>query len=97
MGLVVREPLTPVPRCPEPATKGETCTADAHGETVTIHDVGGGLREVTITRRHGKVEAEASSQTLGEPGLRRLLDTLHPVSDRELEGLMREKTIEHTP
>ena len=28
-----------------------------------------------------------------EPALRRLLDTLHPLSDAELEALMREKVI----
>ncbi|CAM5570175.1 hypothetical protein SVIOM74S_08678 [Streptomyces violarus] len=34
-----------------------------------------------------------TSQTLGEPGLRRLLNTLHPLSDQELEKLLREKKL----
>ncbi|MDN3261218.1 hypothetical protein QWJ26_15635 [Streptomyces sp. CSDS2] len=52
-----------------------------------------GGHHVTLTRRHGAVEAEVTSQTLDEPALRRLLDTLHPLSDAELEGLMKEKVL----
>lgn len=35
------------------------------------------------------------SETVGEPGLRRLLNTLHPLSKTELEALMREKEIDY--
>ncbi|MFD0381503.1 hypothetical protein ACFQ2B_00860 [Streptomyces stramineus] len=38
---------------------------------------------------------EVTSQSLGESGLRPLLDSLHPLSDTELEELMREKKIDH--
>ncbi|MEU3840802.1 hypothetical protein AB0E88_12310 [Streptomyces sp. NPDC028635] len=95
VGLVVRAPSTETPRCPEPAEKDVTCRVDAHGEMVRIRDFPGGAHEVTLTRRQGSTEAEVTSQTLPEPALRRLLDTLHPLSDGELETLMREKRIDH--
>ncbi|MFC7980194.1 hypothetical protein [Streptomyces cinereoruber] len=37
----------------------------------------------------------ATSQSLDETGLRRLLTTLYPLSDSELDELMREEKIEH--
>ncbi|WP_228992163.1 hypothetical protein [Streptomyces sp. DH8] len=95
VGLVVRSPLTPAFRCPEPPAEDRTCTADEHGGTVTVHELPGGVREVTLTRRHRNVQVEVVSQVLGQPGLRRLLGTLHPLSDAELEELMREKKIYH--
>ncbi|MEU9474606.1 hypothetical protein [Streptomyces sp. NPDC048191] len=94
VGLTVRPPLTPELRCPEPAEKGVTCTVDGHGEMRTVRDVPGGTPVVTLTRRHRAAEAEITSQTLDEPALRRLLNTLHPLSDAELEELMRDKVID---
>ncbi|OSZ57904.1 hypothetical protein OQI_24725 [Streptomyces pharetrae CZA14] len=94
VGLVVRTPLTPTPRCPEFLAKDETCTVDAHGETVRVHDFPGGTREVTLIRRQRNAEVEVTSQSIDEPGLRRLLNTLHPLSDTELEELMRQKKID---
>ncbi|MCX4545795.1 hypothetical protein [Streptomyces sp. NBC_01565] len=93
VGLVVRPSLTPMPRCPEPADEAVTCTVDAHGEMLAVRDF---PRLVTLTRRHGKEEVEVSSQALDEAGLRRLLDTLHPLSDGELETLMRDGAISHS-
>ena len=95
VGLVVRPPLAPAPRCPEPVEKGVTCTVDAQGEMATVRVVPGGTREVTLTRRHRNTEVEVTSQTLDEPGLHRLLNTLHPLSDTELGNLVREKKIDH--
>ncbi|MER6015506.1 hypothetical protein [Streptomyces bluensis] len=92
--LTVRSPLTPTPRCPELVEKGVTCTVGAHGEMLTVRDFPGG-RAVTLTRRHRNAEVEVTSPTLDEPGLRHLLNTLHPLSDTELEKLMREKKIDH--
>lgn len=43
----------------------------------------------------GKAEVSVASQSVDESGLRRLLDTLHPLSDTELGELMREKKIDH--
>ncbi|MGW0765371.1 hypothetical protein [Streptomyces sp. NPDC002676] len=93
VGLVVRSPLTQTPRCPEPVDKGATCTVDVHGELRMIGRLPGGTRDITLTRRHHDVEVEVTSQSLGEPGLRHLLNTLHPLSNTELETLMREKVI----
>ncbi|MFF1459616.1 hypothetical protein [Streptomyces sp. NPDC058330] len=93
--LLVRPPLTPTPRCPEFEEKGVTCTVDAHGEVRTVRELPDGGHAVTLTRRHGGAEAEVTSQTVDESGLRRLLNTLHPLSDTELEELMREKKIDH--
>ncbi|MGJ5748888.1 hypothetical protein [Streptomyces puniciscabiei] len=87
VGLVVRSPLTPIPRCPEPVEKDVTCSVDGHGEMVTVRPVSGGTRVVTVTRRIRDAEAEVTSQTVDESGLRRLLNTLHPLSDAELEKL----------
>ncbi|WNI32992.1 hypothetical protein [Streptomyces sp. ITFR-6] len=96
MGYVdinLRTALTPAAQCPEPVSKGDSCTVDAHGGMRMVRTFPGG-RTVTLTRRLPGAEAEASSQTLDEPGLRRLLDTLHPLSDPELRELMREKKID---
>ncbi|WP_333763210.1 hypothetical protein [Streptomyces sp. IBSBF 2390] len=93
VGLVVRTPLTPAPRCPEPADKGATCTVDAHGVMRVIRRLPGGAVDITLTQRHHDAEVEVGSQSLDEPGLRRLLHTVHPLSDTELESLMREKAI----
>ncbi|MFI1418199.1 hypothetical protein ACH4VX_09430 [Streptomyces sp. NPDC020731] len=70
-----------------------TCTVDGHGEMRVVRDFPGGGHRVTLTRRHHDAEAEVTGQTLDEPGLRRLPDTLHPLSDAELEALMREGVI----
>ncbi|GAP51713.1 uncharacterized protein SAZU_6586 [Streptomyces azureus] len=93
VALTVRSPLTPTPRCPDLREKGVTCTVDAHGEMRMVRDLPSGEHAVTLVRRYRKAEVEVTSQTLGEPGLRRLLNTLHPLSDEELEKLMREKKI----
>ncbi|MGW2961519.1 hypothetical protein ACWDGI_24080 [Streptomyces sp. NPDC001220] len=93
VGLVVRPALTRTPQCPAPAQKAVTCTVDAHGEMRTVERIPGGVLAVTLTRRHHDTEIEVSSQSLDEPGLRRVLNTLHPLSDTELEKLMREKVI----
>ncbi|MEV5595989.1 hypothetical protein [Streptomyces sp. NPDC052496] len=95
VGLTVSPPLTPALHCPEPTDKHMTCTIDAHGEMRMVRDFPGGSREVTLTRRLGNAEAQVTSQTLDEPGLRDLLGTLHPLSDTELEKLMREKKIDY--
>jgi hypothetical protein len=91
VALTLRPVLTPTLRCPEILANGVTCTASPHGELRTVQDV---PRAVTLTRRVGNAEAEVTSQTLDEAGLRRVLDTLHPLSDAELEKLMREKKID---
>jgi hypothetical protein len=96
VALTVRSPLTPAPRCPDFRQKGVTCTVDARGEMRMARDLPDGEHAVTLVRRHRKAEVEVTSQTLGEPGLRRLLNALHPLSDEELEKLMREKKIERT-
>ncbi|MFV5997973.1 hypothetical protein ACNPQM_37765 [Streptomyces sp. NPDC056231] len=96
VGLTVRPPLTPAPRCAELAEKGVACTVDAHGEMLMVRDFPGGGRAVTLIRRHRNAEVEVTSQTLDEAGLRHLLNTLHPLSDTELEKLMREKKIDHS-
>jgi hypothetical protein len=93
VGLTVRSPLAPPPQCPEFAEKGVTCTVDAHGEMRQVRNLPGGSSTITLTRRHLGSQVEVTSQSLGEPGLRRLLDTLHPLSGAELEKLMRDKVI----
>ncbi|NXY94643.1 hypothetical protein HYE82_09600 [Streptomyces sp. BR123] len=97
VGLTVRSPLTPAPRCPEPAEDGVTCTVDERGEKRTVRDLSGGEREVVLVRRHRDAEVEVSGRTLDEGGLRRLLDSLQPLSDEELEKLMREGKINRIP
>lgn len=92
VGLTVRSPLTSKIRCPRVDEKDVTCAVDAHGE---MHRVKDSPSTVTLTRRHRNAEVEVTSQTLDEPGLRHLLNTLHPLSDTELKKLMREKKIDH--
>ncbi|MEU6236696.1 hypothetical protein [Kitasatospora sp. NPDC047058] len=92
VGLTVRSPVSPPPRCPEHAEEGVTCT-ETNGEMLTVREFSGGTRAVTLTRRYPTTEVEVASQTLDEVGLRHLLDTLHPLSEQELEKLMREKKI----
>lgn len=93
VGLVMRPPLTQTPRCPKLVEKSVTCTVDVHGEMRMIRRLPGGIRDITLTRRNHDAEVEVTSQSLDEPGLRRLLNTLHPLSNTELETLMREKAI----
>ncbi|MBZ4318836.1 hypothetical protein [Streptomyces huiliensis] len=95
VSLTMRPALTPTLHCPELLGTGETCTVDTHGVVRTVRELPGGTHAVTLTRRHRSAEAVVTSQTLDEPGLRRLLDTLHPLSDTELAELMREKKIDH--
>lgn len=94
VALTVRRPLTPTPRCPEFLGKDATCTVDTDGDMRVIDGIPGGTRDITLTRRHRDAEVQVSSKSLDEPGLRLLLDTLHSLSDKELEGLMREKVID---
>ncbi|MEU3527699.1 hypothetical protein AB0E62_28160 [Streptomyces sp. NPDC038707] len=63
------------------------------GEMRMLRPLPDGGHHVTLTGRHGTAEAQITSRTLDEPALRHLLDTLHPVSDAELECLMEEKAI----
>ncbi|MDQ0791686.1 hypothetical protein [Streptomyces sp. B1I3] len=93
VGLVVRSSFTPTLQCPEPVQSGVTCTMGAHREMVIDHVLPGGTREVTVVRRYRNAEVEVTSQTVDEPGLRRLLNTLRPLSVAELGKLMREKRI----
>ncbi|MER7223837.1 hypothetical protein [Streptomyces rubradiris] len=93
VGLSVRVPLDPRPSCPTPREKDVTCAVNKRGDMSMVRTFPGGGHHVTLTRRYGAVEAEVTSQTLDEPALRRLLDTLHPLSDAELEGLMKEKAL----
>ncbi len=92
--LTVRPPSAPRARCPEPPEKGTTCTADARGGIRMVRPIPGGRPQITLIRRYRGREVEVSSQTLAEPGLRRLLDTLRPLSDAELERLMRQNRID---
>ncbi|WP_438297271.1 hypothetical protein [Streptomyces sp. HUAS TT7] len=91
--LSVRVPAGPAPRCLEPADQGATCTVNADGEMRIVHDFAGGGRNVSLTRRQGKAEVEVTSSSVDEPGLRHLLNTLHPLSDAELDQLMRDKKL----
>jgi hypothetical protein len=93
VGLVVRPPLAQTPRCPASVEKDATCTVDVHGEMRMIRRLPGGTRDITLTRHHHDADVEVTSQSLGEPGLRHLLNTLHPLSNTELESLMREMAI----
>ncbi|MFE4515432.1 hypothetical protein ACFRMQ_14715 [Kitasatospora sp. NPDC056783] len=68
-----------------------TCTVDASGELLTVRGFPDGGRSVSLTRRHQNVGAEVTGATVDEAELRRVLDALHPLSDAELEGLIRDK------
>jgi hypothetical protein len=93
VALSVRKPFDPRPSCPTPQEKDVTCAVNERGDMRVGQAFPGGGHRIALTRRHGTVEAEVAGQSLDEPALRRLLDTLHPLSDAELEGLMREKVI----
>ncbi|MFE9681396.1 hypothetical protein [Streptomyces sp. NPDC006285] len=95
VGLAVRPAIEPVTQCSEPQEKGVTCTVDAHGEMRTIRDLPGNVLGITLTRRYRSTQVEVTSQTLDEPGLRRVLDSLHPLTEAELKKLMKEKKISH--
>ncbi|MCF1593042.1 hypothetical protein [Streptomyces muensis] len=96
VGLVVLSPSTTEPlRCPEPVEQDATCTVDGHGELARVRDLPGDTHDITLVRRHRDAEVQVSSQFLDEPGLRRLLDTLHPLSDGELAKLIEEKKIDY--
>ncbi|GAA3560825.1 hypothetical protein GCM10022295_48820 [Streptomyces osmaniensis] len=94
VGLTMRSQLTPTPQCPELVQKDVTCSVDRRGDKRTVRELPGGTRAITLTRHLRHAEAQVESQYLDEPGLRHLLDTLNPLSDEELERLMREKAIE---
>ncbi|WP_420075771.1 hypothetical protein ACOAKG_01115 [Streptomyces sp. JL3001] len=94
MGLTMRSQLTPTAQCPELVQKDVTRSVDARGDIRTVRELPGGTHAITLTRHLRHAEAEVNSQYLDESGLRHLLDTLHPLSDKELEKLMREKVIE---
>lgn len=94
VALTARPPFTPTPRCPDLLDKGVTCAVDPHGEMRMVRGLPGGEHAVTLIRHYRKAEVEVTSQTLDEPGLRRLLNALHPLSDEELGKLMRDKKIE---
>ncbi|MEV8386034.1 hypothetical protein AB0P44_34675 [Streptomyces chartreusis] len=94
VGLTMRSPLTPTVECPELLGEDVTCSVDARGDMRTVRELPGGTRAITLTRHLRDAEAGVHSQYLDESGLRHLLDTLHPLSDKELERLMREKAIE---
>ncbi|MFF2644943.1 hypothetical protein ACFVUB_34520 [Streptomyces niveus] len=95
VGLTVRLAIEPAIHCPEPPEEGVTCTVDAHGEMRTVRDLPGNVRGITLTRRYRSTQVEVTSQTLDEPGLRHVLDSLHPLTDTELKKLMREQKISH--
>ncbi|MFF6883473.1 hypothetical protein ACFY9F_09825 [Streptomyces sp. NPDC012421] len=93
VGLTVRRPFTPAPRCPEPAEKDVTCAVSEDGELRSVRRFPGGGLHVTLVRHHLGAEVEVASESLDEAGLRRLLDSLHPLSDEELERLTRDGRI----
>ncbi|MFB7368058.1 hypothetical protein, partial [Streptomyces hydrogenans] len=95
VGLWVNHSITPVLQCPEPVQKEVTCAVAGHGEMRTVTGLPG-ARAVTLVRRRGAVEVTVTSASLDESRLRHLLNTLHPLSDAELEALMRDKKIEPT-
>lgn len=90
----VRAAVTPELQCPAPAHQNVTCTVGAHGEMRTVDDLPGDARAVTLVRRQENVEFEVASQSVDEAGLRHLLDSLHPLSDAGLDGLMRDQKID---
>ncbi|MGW7412731.1 hypothetical protein [Streptomyces sp. NPDC054863] len=95
VGLTVRAAIGPAMACPESPEKGVTCTVDANGEMRTVRDIPGNVRVITLSRRHRNAQVEVTSQTLDEPGLRHVLDSLHPLTEAELKKLMREQKISH--
>ncbi|ULR47976.1 hypothetical protein [Streptomyces deccanensis] len=93
VNLTVRSPHTPKATCALLVQKDVTCTVDEHGEIRVASALPHDGHHIRLIREHRGAEVEASSQSLDEPGLRHLLNTLHPLSDEELETMMREKTI----
>ncbi|MEU3076260.1 hypothetical protein [Streptomyces laurentii] len=91
-GLAVRRVFTPELRCPEPV-KDRTCAVGADGVMKLVDEFPDGARKVTLARRIGNVEVTVGDGTADEPLLRRLLATLHSLSDAELEKLRQEKVI----
>ncbi|MCX5205849.1 hypothetical protein OG897_31000 [Streptomyces sp. NBC_00237] len=57
----------------------------------TVRDLPGNVRGVTLTRRYRSTQVEVTSQTLDQPGLRHVLDSLHPLTEATLKKLTREK------
>ncbi|MFE3121814.1 hypothetical protein ACFXHD_00140 [Streptomyces hydrogenans] len=95
VSLWVSRSVTPTLQCPELAVKEMTCTVGKSGEMRIVADIPGGSG-VTLVRRQGDTEVTVTSASLDESALRHLLNTLHPLSDAELETLMRDKKIEPT-
>ncbi|MGW1672345.1 hypothetical protein [Streptomyces sp. NPDC002324] len=93
VNLTVRSPHTPKATCALLVQKGVTCTMDERGEIRVVSALPDDGHHIRLIREHRGAEVEVSSQSLDEPGLRHLLNTLHPLSDEELENMMREKTI----
>ncbi|MFG2824002.1 hypothetical protein ACGFX4_31810 [Kitasatospora sp. NPDC048365] len=96
VSLTVRHPPTLTLRCPPPRD-GVTCAVEPNGDLRKVARDPSGSVQVTLTRRHRDVQVDVTTRTPDdEPWLRRLLDTLHPLSDGELKGLMRQEKIVHT-
>jgi hypothetical protein len=93
VNLTVRSPHTPKATCALLVQKDVTCTVDERGEIRVASALPDDGHHIRLIRGHRGAEVEVSSQFLEERGLRHLLDTLHPLSDEELENMMREKTI----
>ncbi|GAA4836489.1 hypothetical protein GCM10023235_09240 [Kitasatospora terrestris] len=93
VSLTVRHPPTPTLRCPPPVD-GATCAEESNGDLRKVARDPSGSVQVTLTRRHRDVQVDVTARTPDdEPRLRRLLDTLHPLSDGELEELVRQEKI----
>ncbi|WP_416974397.1 hypothetical protein [Streptomyces sp. 4F14] len=93
VGVMVRSPLSPPMVCPERAETGVSCVAGAGGEVREVRSLPGGEQVVTLFRWHEGAGVQVTGQGVGEAALRGVLDGLHPVSEGELEGLMREGVI----
>ncbi|MBC9716621.1 hypothetical protein H9Y04_29225 [Streptomyces sp. TRM66268-LWL] len=98
VGLTVGRPPTPAPApvCPEILGEGVTCDVDARGVLRMVHAFPDGGRAITLIRYDGPLELRVESQSLDERGLRRLLGSVRPMTDAELEDLMRERLIERS-
>ncbi|MFE4519173.1 hypothetical protein ACFRMQ_33885 [Kitasatospora sp. NPDC056783] len=94
--LSVRLSFTPtVLRCPERAEQGVTCSVDARGDLLTVRDHPYGGRSVSLTRQRQRTEIDVTGDEVDEAELRGILDSLHPLSDAELEALIREERIRY--
>ncbi|QNP71905.1 hypothetical protein IAG44_22485 [Streptomyces roseirectus] len=89
VGLTVRSPLSQPVNCAVFTDARDRCTREADGDVRVAR--GDGTR--SLFRRHLGAEAEISSRTLDDAALNKLLGTLHPVSDGELDAMMREGVI----